>query len=630
MSTCSCQPGKGLCDSCLNTVYERNELTYKPIDNGNGEYTLNQIDEFEKKFKETIIEDVNRNNPLSQYVKRYPDFYDTVKEINNDFLKRPYVIELLPNYSVLYERLKQGPITALEWASFMKSSNYTPASAIESSNAKGSRFLRELDYYYNGDFSDSILGGFCGLFNSIYGAIDSFFNILGAIDAAIQDVFSFLQKIRNIKNEILAAFEAIKVKALIEAIKEKIKEMVTKAIQKVCQSIANFDVTAIIGNNVVNPTPAQIKVAEDAQEKKSALQNICGEDNIKAIGEKIQAIINYAVGLFSNPSIEEIIMLMTRLCGMAAGIEGLFKKLKDPLNDFNDRYDEVFNTISNASNRVTGEAIRAGAIRPTEENRLELINKARTLWNGVTEEAPQGTNANPIPPTLEEISSVPTWDQLKDNFHPDIKLKGGWVTRMTNPHEGWNSLDPAVKRNLVRLQKRAKEEGIISGHIYINSGYRNPEYNRDVGGARTSQHMKGNAVDLTWDSFDPTNVRAFIHAARLEGFSGFGMYNDFVHCDIGPSRSWDERSLTPSQMWAGTTNTNTTPANSGSGLTRNEARRKAMTEKTTVVFEEGGRTFVARYKPSSRPPEVGVDRYGDKIVTEYPGSVSITLEDLGN
>lgn len=33
--------------------------------------------------------------------------------------------------------------------------------------------------------------------------------------------------------------------------------------------------------------------------------------------------------------------------------------------------------------------------------------------------------------------------------------------------------------------------------IYVNSGYRSPQLNRMVGGAPTSQHMKGEAVDIT-------------------------------------------------------------------------------------------------------------------------------------
>lgn len=543
---CTCQPGKGLCASCLTPIYERNKVAPGPLDNGNGEYTLAQVELFEKKFTDSIVEDVRNNNPLKNMVNRYPDFYDSVAQINNDFMNREYVKEQLPDYKVLDSRLQQGPITALEWASFMENSNYTPATAIKSGNAKGSRFLDELNSYYNGDFSDSILGGFCGLFNNIFGAINSFFDILNKIDGFIQDVFTFLKKIKNIKNEILAAFEAIKVKAIIEAIKEKISEMVKAAILKVCQSISNFDVSAIIGTNIPNPSPAQVQAAKDGEEKKSALSSVCGEENAELIKEKIQSIINYAVGLFENPSIEEIFMLISRLCGMAAGIEGVFKKLKDPLNDFANRYDEVFNTLSNASNRVTGEAIRAGGIRATEEGRQELINNARRVWSGLPPNAPDGarpTNRNMIPPTVEEIAGVPSWEDIKDNRHPLIRIQGGWTIRMQNKHEGWTKLTPDIRIAIMRLQKAAVDEGVFSGPIILNSGYRNPVYNERVDGATSSQHLSGKAADLTWNGFRNRGRKldTFQDLARSFGFRGFGFYNSFFHCDMGPARTWDKR-----------------------------------------------------------------------------------------
>ena len=95
---CTCQPGKGLCASCLTPIYERNKVAPGPLDNGNGEYTLAQVELFEKKFTDSIVEDVRNNNPLKNMVNRYPYFYESVAEINNDFMNREYVKEQLPDY----------------------------------------------------------------------------------------------------------------------------------------------------------------------------------------------------------------------------------------------------------------------------------------------------------------------------------------------------------------------------------------------------------------------------------------------------------------------------------------------------------------------------------------------------
>lgn len=531
---CTCKPGRGLCQSCLQTVFERNKVQPGPAVGPNGEYTLNQVEIFEKNFRDNIVEDV-QNNPLTATLAKYPNFFETVENINNDFLQRQYIKDLLPDYPVLEKRLSRGALTPLEFADFIRESNYTPATAIESSNAKGPRFLDELNSYYNGDFSDSIMGGFCGLFSSIFAAVDAFFDIMDSIAGAIADVFSFLRKIKNIADDALAFFESLKVKAIIESIKTKIGDMIKATIKKVCQSIANFNVEAITGPMPIK-APAQIKVVEQIEDKKTNLQQICGDENAERISQKIQNIIDYAVGLFENPSLEEIMALIARICAMAAGIEGLFKQLKDPLNDFSERYDEVFNTLSNASNRVTGEAIRAGAIRYSPVHREKEINKATAIWTDA---------GNPPPPEVKEIKDVPSWEEIKDNKHDKIRIKGGWTLRMKPTHEGWTRLDPEVRVMLMRLHAAAVKEGILSrGYIFVNSGWRSQEYNAGIdGAAKKSQHLSGKALDLTWPGFRPrgSDLNRMVQLARHVGFKGIGYYKTFLHVDIGPKRSWDSR-----------------------------------------------------------------------------------------
>ena len=529
---CTCQPGKPLCRECLRPLEERNAVSTGPLVNGRGEYTLNQINVFEQSFRNTIVSDV-QNNPLSESVKKYGNsIYDTTNTLNNDFFKRPYIQDIISDYPLLDARLKKGAITPLEMSDFIKGALYTPGTVIESWNANGSRFCNELENYYNNGFANSILGGFCSLFGSVFGAIDAFFDMIGQLDALIQDALSFISKIKNIKDEVLAIFEAIKVKALIEAIKEKIASMIEKTIEQICQTIANFNVEAITGP-LPTPTTVQTQIVQQVEERKSSIAGFCGEENIAMIKAKLKALIDYAVGLFENPSVEEIMFLIARICGFATGLEGLINKLKDPLADFANRYDEVLNTISNASNRVTGEAIRAGAIRLAPEQRERLINNAREAWVAA---------GNIEPPGVEEFRDVNiNWDDLRNGRVNWLRIQGGWVTRMVPPEEGWTRLDGTVKVLIRRFYDAARAEGIISGPIFLNSGYRNPVYNEEVDGARASQHLQGTACDLTWSGFDPNRSQTYANLARRIGFRGVGYYNTFIHFDIGPERFWDRR-----------------------------------------------------------------------------------------
>lgn len=68
----------------------------------------------------------------------------------------------------------------------------------------------------------------------------------------------------------------------------------------------------------------------------------------------------------------------------------------------------------------------------------------------------------------------------------------------------------------------------------ISSGYRSPEHNAKVGGAKKSAHMEGRAADVA-DIADAELVD-FLEAAYSAGFRRFGIMNTAVHVDDQPGR----------------------------------------------------------------------------------------------
>ena len=71
--------------------------------------------------------------------------------------------------------------------------------------------------------------------------------------------------------------------------------------------------------------------------------------------------------------------------------------------------------------------------------------------------------------------------------------------------------------------------------VNINSGYRTESYNAQVGGAKSSYHMKGQAFDIVVKGHTPLEVAQYAQALDVNGII---QYNGFVHVDSRATRYW--------------------------------------------------------------------------------------------
>jgi uncharacterized protein YcbK (DUF882 family) len=71
----------------------------------------------------------------------------------------------------------------------------------------------------------------------------------------------------------------------------------------------------------------------------------------------------------------------------------------------------------------------------------------------------------------------------------------------------------------------------------IVSGYRSRAYNRRIGGARDSYHMRCQAIDFM---IRGVSARSLAATARRYSNGGVGLYSGrpFIHVDTGPRREW--------------------------------------------------------------------------------------------
>ena len=78
--------------------------------------------------------------------------------------------------------------------------------------------------------------------------------------------------------------------------------------------------------------------------------------------------------------------------------------------------------------------------------------------------------------------------------------------------------------------------------IYINSAYRSPEHNANVGGSPRSQHLYARAADIRVDGMKSKEVHEAIESlidSQDMKQGGLGLYDTFVHYDIrGTKARW--------------------------------------------------------------------------------------------
>ena len=93
-----------------------------------------------------------------------------------------------------------------------------------------------------------------------------------------------------------------------------------------------------------------------------------------------------------------------------------------------------------------------------------------------------------------------------------------------------------VLPNIIQLAKNLQVlRDAVGKSISITSGYRSPQHNKKIGGAKDSQHVKGMAADIKVAGMTPKEVALVIEGLIESGKmkqGGIGIYTSWVHYDI--------------------------------------------------------------------------------------------------
>jgi hypothetical protein len=507
----------GLCGrrNCVTRVGSSGEVVELEIPEALdlGEFNTSNISTLISTYQNNIVSSPGDNDPITVLVREYGEtpFYASVAVVNQ-YLAREDVRALInaERHPILKERIDSGVIlTPIEVAQFTIDFGYTPLTLSTSAVVVSIRIPNELEAFYTKNFTQSTIGSFCALLPSVFAGIGLFFTALDGIE-------DLANKLKNFSLN-------FSLRALLNQLKSGITQVIDRVIEKVRDIVENFSIENIVSDVKTFLTE---RIGSQFQKIKEAALKFFDPENIKNFKNRIEALIDYAVGVFKNPTLEDIQFLLFRFCQFASQIENGINAIKNPLEDFTNSYNNTVRVLQANSSGNTVRAVSAGAIRYELPARNSGINTAREIY----------TAAGDIPPLgPDDFREITLWNEGMGDSR--IKFVGRWTSVLGR--DGWEKVDVRARAMLMKVQKE------FGRQLNVNSGYRSPEYNASLrGAARNSYHMQGMAMDISWAGINSETREEFVRIARSNGFRGIGRYGpsagNFVHIDIGPERTWSK------------------------------------------------------------------------------------------
>lgn len=164
--------------------------------------------------------------------------------------------------------------------------------------------------------------------------------------------------------------------------------------------------------------------------------------------------------------------------------------------------------------------------------------------NVMSQPAPETVKPVPAEPPSGDDYISPNQglrDGMMDEPRPD-KISytpgGGGLANLVSSNKRGRAPDlgnlrPEVQQGVAALQQAWGRK------LPIVSGFRGAARNAKAGGAKKSQHLHGNAVDIDVSDLSQDQKIALIRLASQQGFTGIGVYGkNSLHLDYGGRRAW--------------------------------------------------------------------------------------------
>jgi len=159
---------------------------------------------------------------------------------------------------------------------------------------------------------------------------------------------------------------------------------------------------------------------------------------------------------------------------------------------------------------------------------IKCTNGYKSGWVCLTYAKCTSSSNTAVNTNAKPSSCVITYSKSKNG---NQKLSANFKVKEFACHDGSDTIK--IDRQLVYYLQKIRDH--YGKAVNINSGYRTPSYNKKVGGASNSYHMKGMAADIYISGISPQNLAAY---AKSIGVKGVGTYRSqgFVHIDTRTSK----------------------------------------------------------------------------------------------